>query len=114
MAKAKPTRPEAYPGLMILEDISTLISHSHDLQDTLNRLVQIVAERMETEVCSLYILEPKKNRLTLWATTGLDEEAIGKVSMGIGEGLTGLVIEKMSPVMVRSEERRVGKECRSR
>jgi len=100
MAKAKPTRPEAYPGLMILEDISTLISHSHDLQDTLNRLVQIVAERMETEVCSLYILEPKKNRLTLWATTGLDEEAIGKVSMGIGEGLTGLVIEKMSPVMV--------------
>src|ERR1043166_3360077 len=99
MAKAKPTRPEAYPGLMILEDISTLISHSHDLQDTLNRLVQIVAERMETEVCSLYILEPKKNRLTLWATTGLDEEAIGKVSMGIGEGLTGLVIEKMSPVM---------------
>src|ERR1041385_8203526 len=100
MAKAKPTRPEAYPGLMILEDISTLISHSHDLQDTLNRLVQIVAERMETEVCSLYILEHKKNRLTLWATTGLEEEAIGKVSMGIGEGLTGLVIEKMSPVMV--------------
>jgi len=100
MAKAKPTRPEAYPGLVILEDISTLISHSHDLQDTLNRLVQIVAERMETEVCSLYILEPKKNRLTLWATTGLEEEAIGKVSMGIGEGLTGLVIEKMSPVMV--------------
>ena len=100
MAKVKPTRREAYPGLVILEDISTLISHSHDVQDTLNRLVQIVAERMETEVCSLYILEPKKNRLTLWATTGLEEEAIGKVSMGIGEGLTGLVIEKMSPVMV--------------
>jgi phosphotransferase system enzyme I (PtsP) len=100
MAKAKPTRREAYPGLVILEDISALISHSHDLQETLNRLVEIVAERMETEVCSLYILEPKKNRLTLWATTGLEEEAVGKVSMGIGEGLTGLVIEKMSPVMV--------------
>ncbi|HKA31712.1 MAG TPA: phosphoenolpyruvate--protein phosphotransferase [Candidatus Binatia bacterium] len=100
MAKVKPTRREAYPGLVILEDISTLISHSHDVQDTLNRLVQIVAERMETEVCSLYILEPKKNRLTLWATMGLDQESVGKVSMGIGEGLTGLVIEKMSPVMV--------------
>ncbi len=100
MAKAKPKQREAYPGLVILEDISALISHSHDVRDTLNRLVDIVAERMETEVCSLYILEPKKNRLTLWATTGLDEESIGKVSMAVGEGLTGLVIEKMSPVMV--------------
>ncbi|HEY1374631.1 MAG TPA: phosphoenolpyruvate--protein phosphotransferase [Candidatus Binatia bacterium] len=100
MAKVKPKQREAYPGLVILEDISTLISHSHDVRETLNRLVGIVAERMETEVCSLYILEPKKNRLTLWATTGLDEEAIGKVSMAVGEGLTGLVIEKMSPVMV--------------
>lgn len=100
MAKPKPTRREAYPDLMILEDISALISHSHDLKDTLNRLVAIVAERMDTEVCSLYIYEAKKNRLTLRATMGLDEESVGKVSMGIGEGLTGLVMEKMSPVMV--------------
>ncbi|HEX9443962.1 MAG TPA: phosphoenolpyruvate--protein phosphotransferase, partial [Candidatus Binatia bacterium] len=100
MAKAKTTRGQAMPGLTILEDISTLISHSHDLRETLNRLVAIVAERMETEVCSLYILEPKKNRLTLWATMGLDDESVGKVSMGIGEGLTGLVIERMSPVVV--------------
>ena len=31
---------------------------------------------------------------------GLDEESVDKVSMGIGEGLTGLVIERMKPVMV--------------
>ena len=100
MAKVNTTRGQAMPGLVILEDISTLISHSHDLRETLNRLVAIVAERMETEVCSLYILEPKKNRLTLWATMGLDDESVGKVSMGIGEGLTGLVIERMSPIAV--------------
>lgn len=99
MAKTKPTRRDPMSDLMILEDISTLISHSHDLQETLNSIVAIVAERMETEVCSLYILERKKNRLTLWATMGLDQESIGKVSMGIAEGLTGLVIERMNPVM---------------
>ena len=86
--------------LTILEDISTLISHSHDLQETLKNIVAIVSERMETEVCSLYMLDRQKNRLTLWATMGLDQEAVGKVSMGINEGLTGLVIEQMSPVMV--------------
>jgi phosphotransferase system, enzyme I, PtsP len=100
MAKPRKTRPEAYPHLTILEDISTLISHSHDLQETLNSIVATVAERMETEVCSLYILDQQQKRLTLRATMGLDPESVGKVSMGISEGLTGLVIERMKPVMV--------------
>ena len=89
-----------YPHLGILADISTLITHSHDLQDTLDQLVATVAERMQTEVCSLYIFDAKKNRLFLVATMGLDPESVGKVSMATGEGLTGLVIEQMKPVMV--------------
>ena len=99
MAKARKPSRIALPHLVILEDISTLISHSQDLQVTLKSIVAIVAERMETEVCSLYIFDRQKNRLTLCATMGLDPESVGKVSMGINEGLTGLVIEKMSPVM---------------
>ena len=101
MAKLKTRRKRvAPPHLDILEDISTLISHSHDLQETLDRIVATVADRMQTEVCSIYILDRTKNRLTLRATRGLDPESVGKVSMGISEGLTGLVIERMKPVMV--------------
>jgi phosphotransferase system enzyme I (PtsP) len=100
MAKVRKPSGRVFPHLVILEDISTLISHSQDLQETLKSIVAIVAERTETEVCSLYILDRPKNRLTLCATMGLGQESVGKVSMGINEGLTGLVIEKMSPVMV--------------
>src|SRR5919106_1470138 len=100
MAKTRKLLSAAYPHLTILEDISALISHSHDLQETLNSIVATVAERMETEVCSLYILERLQKRLTLRATMGLDPESVGRVSMGISEGLTGLVIERMKPVMV--------------
>jgi phosphotransferase system, enzyme I, PtsP len=100
MANKRKKIREAHPHLTILEDISTLISHSHDLQETLNSIVAIVAEQMGTEVCSLYILDQRKERLTLRATMGLDPESVGKVSMAIGEGLTGLVIERMKPVMV--------------
>ncbi len=100
MANNRKKIREAHPHLTILEDISTLISHSHDLQETLNSIVATVAERMGTEVCSLYILDQRKERLTLRATMGLDPESVGKVSMAIGEGLTGLVIERMKPVMV--------------
>src|ERR1051325_1847842 len=89
-----------HPHLTILEDISTLISHSQDLQETLNRVVATVADRMAAEVCSIYILDQSKKRLTLRATMGLDKESVGRVSMGIGEGLTGLVIERMKAVMV--------------
>jgi len=100
MANNRKKVREAHPHLTILEDISTLISHSHDLQETLNSIVATVAERMGTEVCSLYILDQRKERLTLHATMGLDPESVGKVAMAIGEGLTGLVIERMKPVMV--------------
>lgn len=100
MAKRSKFSPKAEPHLSILEDISTLISHSHDVKETLEQVVATVADRMQTEVCSLYLLDQQKNRLTLWATMGLDPESVGKVSMGVSEGLTGLVIERMKPVMV--------------
>jgi len=86
--------------LTLIEDINTLISHSQNLQETLKNIVATVAERMKTEVCSLYLLDRQKSRLTLYATTGLEPEAVGKVSMGISEGLTGLVIERMGAVRV--------------
>ena len=86
--------------LVTLEDVSALISHSEDLQGALGSIVTIVVQRMETEVCSIYLLDRRKNSLVLAATTGLDREAVGKVSMGIDEGLTGLVIEQMRPLKV--------------
>src|SRR5438874_1606784 len=99
MAKKKKTTITAHPHLTILEDISTLISHSRDLQETLDNVVATVSERMGTEVCSIYILDRQNKRLTLRATMGLGNESVGKVSMGTSEGLTGLVIERMKPVM---------------
>lgn len=76
MAKARKPSPKTVPHLSILEDISTVISHSLDLQQTLRSIVAIVAERMETEVCSLYLLDRQRNRLTLCATMGLDQESV--------------------------------------
>ena len=87
-------------SLRLLEDIGTLIARSHDLRETLEEITQTIAERMGTEVCSLYLYDSKERRLTLWATTGLDRTAVGSVSMSIDEGLSGLVIEKMEPVAV--------------
>lgn len=50
------------------------------------------------EVCSIYSFAPETKRLTLVATKGLGSAAVGQVSMGVDEGLTGMVIEKGEPV----------------
>jgi phosphotransferase system enzyme I (PtsP) len=87
-------------GLSVLEDIGAILSSSHDLQESLESIVRVVAERTSTEVCSLYIYEPRARQLTLWATEGLNKGSIGKVRMALDEGLTGLVLERLEPVMV--------------
>ena len=86
--------------LQLIEDIGALIVRSHDLKETLEEVTQTIAHRMGTDVCSLYLLGDKRKWLTLWATTGLDPSAVGTVRMRKEEGLTGLVIETMEPVMV--------------
>src|SRR5881628_1055671 len=97
-ARAQKAAKHAH-GLTVLEDISAITARSEDLQETLQRVVEVVAERVGTDVCSLYILDPRAQRLTLWATVGLDRNSIGKVTMSVEEGLTGMAIEKLEPVM---------------
>ena len=86
-------------GFRVLEDISALTARSEDLQETLQRIVEVVAERANTDVCSLYILDPRAPRLCMWATTGLSRASIEKVTMSVEECLTGMAIEKLEPVM---------------
>jgi len=80
-------------GLRTLEDISSIILHSHDLQETLDNIVTIVAKRMGSEVCSIYLLEDDGETLVLKATKGLSKSAVGKITMKTSEGLSGLVIQ---------------------
>jgi len=86
-------------GLRTLEDISSIILNSHDLKETLDNIVNTVARRMDTDVCSIYLLEDDGETLVLKASKGLAQSAIGKISMKISEGLSGLVIQTCDVVM---------------
>lgn len=86
-------------GLRTLEDISSIILHSHDLQETLDNIVNIVAKRMGTDVCSIYLLETDGETLLLKATKGLSKASVNRISMKVHEGLAGLVVETRTMVM---------------
>ena len=84
----------------ILEDIGKIITESARPHRTLEKIVELVADKFNTDVCSVYLLDTDKLSLVLQATVGLRKESIGRVRMSIHEGLTGLVLEKMQPVFV--------------
>ncbi len=87
--------------LAIVEHLTSIGGEaSDDLRETLDRVVAAIAAGMDCEVCSLYLFDPQRERLTLRATVGLDRDSVGKVSMRVNEGLVGLVIETGEPVNV--------------
>jgi len=92
-------------GITTLEDISTLILQSHDLDETLRNIVSLVARRMRADVCSIYLLEADQRTLRLRATKGLSRRAVGKVTLQIGEGLTGWSAQSRQPVAIMDPEK---------
>ncbi len=96
---ARERAPRRRHGLRLLEDIGAIITHASDQRSSIQSIVETVADQLSMEVCSVYIYDPLKKVLTLWATTGLDPSSVGRISMGVDEGLTGIVIQKMEPVM---------------
>ncbi len=80
-----------------LRSIVQEVNAARDLRSALNIIVQRVRAVMETEVCSAYLRDGNDQYL-LMATEGLNENAIGKVSLAVGEGLVGHVAARAEPL----------------
>ncbi len=86
--------------LWTLEEISRLVSTSGNASETLSNIVHLIQQRFNTDVCSVYLLEPDRANLVLAATVGLRLESVGRVRMRLNEGLAGLVAEQLRPQVV--------------
>ncbi|MDH3685244.1 MAG: GAF domain-containing protein, partial [Myxococcales bacterium] len=76
------------------------MSSSHDLDETLGNVVDLVAKRLDTDVCSVYLTAGDLANLNLAATKGLARDAIGRVTLRFGEGLVGIAAATGEPVAV--------------
>ena len=61
--------------------------------------MRLIQGRFATDVSSVYLVEPDRGELVLAATVGLEQSSVGQVRMKFDEGLTGLVVQRMSPIM---------------
>ena len=66
-------------------------------QARLDRIVVLIASNMVAEVCSLYVARAD-GPLELFATEGLNREAVHMTTMRPGEGLVGLIASTAEPL----------------
>jgi len=84
--------------LSMLRSIVQEVNSASNLEDALEIIVSRVQQAMTTEVCSIYLLDSEQNRYVLEASKGLNEDSIGRVSLGYSEGLVGLVGVREEPI----------------
>ena len=83
--------------LNIFHQISSIIAEVNDFEEILSQFVEVLANGLEIDVCSVYLYDKHEDMLLLRASHGLLPESIDRVSMKSSEGLTGLCFnsEKM-------------------
>lgn len=89
--------------LQTVANVARILQKSHPSENPLAHIVTLIRQEMGVDVCSLYLLQEKT--LILVATDGLDPLSVGRVRMRIEEGLTGLAVEKLQPVIVKEASR---------
>lgn len=100
------TRGEARLDAML--ELAEEASRPAPLAEVLQSLCGRIAQVLSVDVCSVYLRElvegPKSRRvagdLVLRATSGYSPDAVGRVRMRVGEGLTGFSVECLRPVSV--------------
>jgi len=84
--------------LEILRRVIQEVNKARDLGTALDIIVDRIQEAMGTQVCSVYLLNEERDKYVFMATRGLNQSAVGKVTLELGEGLVGYVGERAEPV----------------
>jgi starch phosphorylase len=98
-----PLRESALP--LDPDELAQLVSRQGGPAETLGNVVRYIQQRFQTDVCSIYLIKPDRTSLVLAATVGLRSESVGRVSMKLHEGLTGLAVEELRPIVVEDAPR---------
>jgi len=80
--------------------IHGIFSQNQRVSDALSDFVTVLGNRLEVDVCSVYLTEKQGATIVLAATVGLKQDCVGSLRMRLHEGLAGMVAEKLDPVSV--------------
>lgn len=84
--------------LSALREIARALSAAWDLDSTLDLITRKTSEVMKVDSCSLYLLDTDNSTLRLRASTGLSQKVVGRTTLKIGEGMTGIAVAQNIPI----------------
>ncbi len=81
----------------LLKRLAGVMAESGGGQARLDRITELIADNMSTEVCSIYLRRGER-WLELCATHGLKKSSVHQARLRIGEGLVGLIAQRAEPL----------------
>ena len=97
---AKKKQPKTKDTIDALSKISKAISSDLYLEDILKLIVTVTAEVMNSRICTLMLLDDKKQNLVIRATQSISEEYIKKEPLKKGQGIAWKVVNENKSIVI--------------
>jgi signal transduction protein with GAF and PtsI domain len=94
--------------LDLLSEISKTIVSDYYLKEILQLIVTTTAQVMGSKICSIMLLDEKKQELVIAATQSLSKEYINKQNLKVGQSISGKVVKEKRPITVRDVRKEPG------
>ncbi len=86
--------------LDLLSEVSRTIVSDYYLKEILQLIVTMTAEVMDSKICSIMLLDEKKEELIIAATQSLSQEYLSKPNLKVGQSVSGRVVLEKKPITV--------------
>jgi phosphotransferase system enzyme I (PtsP) len=89
-------------------DFVAFAMRSTPITTLLDEAPKRIADIVDADVASLYLLEGGGDELVMRGNVGFPEHALGQVRLSVGEGITGTVLECLRPISVAVAQKHLG------
>ncbi len=87
----------------LLNEVISTIGSTLKLDEVLSHLVDIIVRAISCHAAFIYLYNKDKDRLVLASTSEQYEHLVGKIELGLGEGIAGWVGLTLKPVILKDE-----------
>ncbi len=97
---ASPARPGVYDDPALLRQIITVVTSSLDLAQLVQGVADVIVAASRTDACFVHLLEIERGGLVLAGASPPLGEAVGRIRLALGEGVTGWVAARGQSVVI--------------
>ncbi len=87
----------------LLHEVTAGVAAALDMDSMLHFIAEVAVRISQADTASIYVFDQSKTNLVLRAVHHADAALVGRLSLKIGEGITGWVARELQPVTIERE-----------